>query len=289
MALKHVSKKNLAKKDLGTGAKLAWGPTTITYLLAGRCVTTLVRKADAVRHTYFISQASDDVKQGDGTTKEVLKQLWFVNLLVGSDNTRSYKYIGVIDDRFGVRRFRTTAKTKAVSADSINMIGDTIKWLADGASASHKVEVWQRGFCGRCCAELTVPSSIATGLGPDCAGYLGVTMKKVDPSTIEKLASLAPVEPAVPAVVEAAAKSVGAALGIPVSFAPPPVEPEPEPEPAGPDPIETAIDALVEAAGLPEAAKVTIAAVVAGLKDAGAAHKTLKSLRTKKKDNEEAA
>ena len=81
MGLKHISKGNLAKKQLGPGLALPWGPDCLTFMLAGHAVTTLVRKSDGLRHTYYIGRAADDVKQSDGTTKEVEKDRWFVHLL----------------------------------------------------------------------------------------------------------------------------------------------------------------------------------------------------------------
>jgi hypothetical protein len=32
------------------------------------------------------------------------------------------------------------------------------------------LEIWHSGRCGRCSRRLTVPESIAAGIGPDCAG-----------------------------------------------------------------------------------------------------------------------
>jgi hypothetical protein len=34
---------------------------------------------------------------------------------------------------------------------------------------SDKLEVWHEGRCGRCGRRLTVPESIESGLGPECA------------------------------------------------------------------------------------------------------------------------
>jgi hypothetical protein len=267
MGLKHISKGNLAKKQLGPGLALPWGPDCLKFMLAGHAVTTLVRKADGKRHTYYIRRAVDEVEQvqDDGTKKkvEVEKNRWFVHLLAGADNQRAYKYLGCIDDVHGTRRFRTTkgtSKCHQANADNINLIGDTIKWLVDGASAGHKIEVWQRGICGRCCAELTVPSSIKTGLGPTCAGIMGITMKKAEVSTIEKLAALAPVE----------------GTDCPIA-----------PELASPDPVAEAIDALVSAADLTESARDVLTAVVTGLR--AASKRKLSDLRTKKTTEEEAA
>lgn len=192
------SKKTLANKKLAEGHVLAWD-NALTFVLAGYCVVTIESIADASRHTYFISQAEDEVKQADGSVKKVKKDLYFVSLLVGSDNKRSYRYIGVIDKKTGPRRFRTTKALSGVSADAINRVGDVTRWLVEGCDNSHKLRVWQRGLCGKCCAPLTVPASIATGLGPVCAGHLGVAMKDVTPDTITKLGSLAPtIEPTTP-------------------------------------------------------------------------------------------
>lgn len=207
MGLKKVSKKTLAKKTLTDGIQVPWN-LCLDYLLAGRAVVTLVDVATTKRHTYFVSRAVDEVKQDDGTTKEIEKDRWFVHVLHGSGVSRRYSYIGVIDDVHGVRRFRTTNGTKtAATAENINLIGDTTKWLVDGTDASHKIKFWHRGFCARCCAELTVPESIATGFGPVCAATMGIEMKKVAPSAIEKLAALSPVEgEGEPAPVEEAPK-----------------------------------------------------------------------------------
>jgi hypothetical protein len=35
-------------------------------------------------------------------------------------------------------------------------------------------EVYHEGRCGRCNRKLTVPESIETGLGPECASKLGL-------------------------------------------------------------------------------------------------------------------
>jgi len=308
MALKHVSTKNLAKKTLDPGMALPWGPNCLKFMLAGHAVTTLVEKASSVRHTYYIKRAVDDVKQADGTVEQVEKDRWFVYLLCGDDNTRSYKYLGCVDDTHGARRFRTTQGTKKnqhATAVNINMIGDVIAWLVDGKEAGHKIQVWQRGICGRCAAPLTVPASIKTGLGPVCAKLLGVEMANVKVSTIEKLAALAPVEmdpsgsmpdDVVKSVLKQAAEI---AEEMPVTILAV-AEPAPEPKTVvevktaaklPPHPIDAAISALVEAAGLPETSSSTIAALVQGLllQQPKSAPVSLDSLRTKPKTDDNGA
>jgi len=192
------SKKTLANKKLAEGHILSWD-SAMPFVLAGHCVVTIESIADGSRSTYHVAQAEDEVKGDDGKVKKVKKDRWFVSLLVGSDNQRSYKYIGVIDQKTGPRRFRTTKALTKVSADAINRVGDVIRWLVEGCDNSHKLRVWHRGLCGKCGAPLTVPASIKTGLGPVCAKHLGVSMKDTTPDTITKLGALAPsVEPPAP-------------------------------------------------------------------------------------------
>lgn len=191
------SKKTLASK-LGKGADLHPLPWEVAkdFVLAGYCVVTLEEIATGDRNTYFVSQVVDEEKDDDGKVVTIPREKFFVNLLVGSDNTRSFKYLGFVDKRFGGYAFRTTAattKNAGATAENINRFGDVLKWMVESTSAGHKVRIWHRGFCAKCGKDLTVPGSIATGFGPDCAKQLGIAMKSVDPTAVEKLASLAPV------------------------------------------------------------------------------------------------
>jgi hypothetical protein len=171
----------------------------LAFLLAGRAVVTLEKITDGHRNTYLVDQVIDEVevtdpKGGPSTTKKIRRDKWFVSLLVGSDNNRNYKYLGFVDEKSGARAFRTTygtKKNKSASADNINLFGDVMAALVAGESLGHQVRIWHHGICGRCCKTLTVPASIATGVGPTCAKALGIDMKNVDPTLIEKLAALA--------------------------------------------------------------------------------------------------
>jgi hypothetical protein len=101
--------------------------------------------------------------------------------------------LGTVDDKFGVRSFRTTkgsAKNKSASAVNINLFGDVVADLVSGKNKAHQTRIWHHGICGRCCKTLTVPASVATGLGPICAKAMGIKLKNVDPTLIEKLAAL---------------------------------------------------------------------------------------------------
>lgn len=99
------------------------------------------------------------------------KFVWFASILSGPDNTSDYKYIGILNADSGM--VRTTAKS-AMPADSLPVRllnrslalvwgGDTTKMETAGFKLHHE------GRCGRCGRKLTVPESIETGLGPECA------------------------------------------------------------------------------------------------------------------------
>lgn len=195
-----ASKKTLAAKSHTPTVPMPWD-YALPYMLAGRCIVTLESIADGSRNTYLIDQVVDEIKttKEDGTEKvtTVRRDKWFVSLLCGSDNQKSYRYLGFIDSAFGDRAFRTTKgtkKNKHATAENINRFGDTFRALVAGHDNSHQMRVWHHGICGRCTKTLTVPASIATGLGPVCAKAMGVSMKDVSPDLIQKLAALAPSE-----------------------------------------------------------------------------------------------
>jgi hypothetical protein len=63
-------------------------------------------------------------------------------------------------------------------------------WLLKGEDHSLQFKIWHRGFCAKCGKALTVPESILTGVGPDCAAMLGIEMVSAASSVIEKLGAL---------------------------------------------------------------------------------------------------
>lgn len=99
---------------------------------------------------------------------------YFVKLLTGSDNESDYSYIGKLDTFTG--QVTTTTKSK-IAQDSyamrlLNRILARI-WSDDHeAYTKHGFAVHHEGTCGRCGRKLTVPSSIESGIGPECSKKL---------------------------------------------------------------------------------------------------------------------
>jgi hypothetical protein len=98
--------------------------------------------------------------------------VYFVSILTGPDNTSDYKYVGLLNPNNG--SVRTTAKS-AYDANSIPMRLLNRSLACVWANNTDAIEaagfkLHHAGKCGRCGRKLTVPESIETGLGPECAG-----------------------------------------------------------------------------------------------------------------------
>ena len=127
------------------------------FILAGNATITLRSKATDARFTYKI-RAKDD------------GAIHFVSLLRGADNESDFSYFGYI--RRGV--FFHGGHKARVNRDAPSAAG--FEWAWKSLVRDHlpvTLEIWHEGRCGRCGRKLTVPSSIANGIGPECAERVG--------------------------------------------------------------------------------------------------------------------
>ena len=132
-------------------------PTTAkTFVTAGNSIFTIVNGATGSRLTYRVSK----MKKGEGH---------FVAVLSGPDNTSNYSYLGCIWD--GSKFIH--GKKSRIGLDAPSARGFRWFWshLSKG-SIKDPCEFWHAGRCGACGRKLTVPESIASGLGPVCAGRM---------------------------------------------------------------------------------------------------------------------
>jgi hypothetical protein len=135
----------------------------LTFINAGKATVTLVSKQTGARFTFKISMP----KLKDG---EVDTGFRFVSVLNGPDNWANYAYLGYV--RRGVF-FHGGRKAKVgYDAPSHKAFAWAYKQIT-GGRIPDSLEVWHEGKCGRCGRKLTVPTSIASGLGPECAGKVG--------------------------------------------------------------------------------------------------------------------
>jgi len=93
--------------------------------------------------------------------------VFFGALLTGSDNEHNYTYMGLVNGE-AVRvtkasKYAQDSKPVAVLAWALAVVNGK-RNLPEGYAIRHE------GRCGRCGRTLTVPESIDSGLGPECAG-----------------------------------------------------------------------------------------------------------------------
>lgn len=91
-----------------------------------------------------------------------------VDLMTGSSNEEDFSFLGTLRGDKVVRSHKSKiANDKAMAAQRI------LNWTIENAQKDNlrTVRVLHSGVCGRCGRKLTVPESIDTGLGPECAKH----------------------------------------------------------------------------------------------------------------------
>ena len=138
-------------------AKFSSAADAKAFMLAGKATVTLVSKKTGTRFTFKVSMADDG-------------QAHFVALLNGPDNEADYKYLGrIARDIFWAGR--KVPRGGDITPDAPSSRAFAWAWKAIVQDTlPEQLEVWHEGRCGRCNRKLTVPSSIASGMGPECAG-----------------------------------------------------------------------------------------------------------------------
>jgi hypothetical protein len=138
------------------------------FVTAGRAIFTVEMPEGSGKphYTYRIKSSKPNDRYPNPT--------WFVQLLTGPDNTKDYSYLGILDPNTGT--VRTTAKSK-FNSDSypVRLVSRVIDrvWANDVQSIFNAgFALHHEGRCGRCGRKLTVPESVKSGIGPECAGKL---------------------------------------------------------------------------------------------------------------------
>jgi hypothetical protein len=147
-----------------TEAQMTDPGSIATFMFAGKATFTLVSKKTGARYTYRITR-----KEGEWKGQPTLRH--FVGVLTGSDNESSYSYLGFFRPESGYIHGGEKAKVQASapSAQAFNWFQGAIL-STGGAKALTQADFYHSGRCGRCGRQLTVPASIESGLGPECAG-----------------------------------------------------------------------------------------------------------------------
>jgi Family of unknown function (DUF6011) len=130
----------------------------LKFMFAGKSTFTVLNTKSDNRFTFNIKLSKDG-------------NLFFVKVLSGPD---SYTYIGTcINGHF------KHSKKSVISSDaqSVKVFDYIINKLKTNTLQDF-IEIWHEGKCGKCGRLLTVPSSIETGLGPECLKRLSKQEKR---------------------------------------------------------------------------------------------------------------
>ena len=130
------------------------------FIMSGKAIFTVVSKKSGKRFTYQVEMSKTDklAKKQDG--------IRFAKLMTGSDNEQSYQYIGIIKDG----KFSHGRRSKiSPTAGGVVALDWVLRWLKEDNIQSDQLEIWHEGRCGACGRRLTVPASIASGIGPECS------------------------------------------------------------------------------------------------------------------------
>jgi len=150
-------------------AKLSGIEKIENYVMGGNATFTLRNTTTKNRYTYKVRKPRKRITDEDGNNKMEVQDYYEVFVLRLSDNAAnsSYAKLGeIIRDDEGDLFWNTSEKCVATKG---------FTWLWKQIQAKKELpdhaEVWHEGTCGRCGRKLTVPESIADGIGPKCVVY----------------------------------------------------------------------------------------------------------------------
>ena len=143
--------------------------TINAFAFAGNATVTLRSTKTGTRFTFKIQRAKKKSEDQDESDLPL-----FVKLLSGPNNADDFVFMGTVFPN-APSTLRGSGKSRISScASSFKAFAWWLKHIGD-----ERVEVWHEDHCGRCGRTLTVPESIATGLGPICAAKSGVDIVKL--------------------------------------------------------------------------------------------------------------
>lgn len=154
-----------AASETGT---LLPSPLAHVFLLAGKATFTMVSKATGKRFTFKVQRPKADAERTAqyGPARRVP---YFVSVLNGPSNTSDYAYLGQIWQDAEKLTYEIGRKSR-IGADAPSQ--RAALWLAKALNRPELLDqctIYHMGACGRCGRALTVPESVASGIGPECA------------------------------------------------------------------------------------------------------------------------
>lgn len=125
----------------------------LEFFLGGNSLFTIQSKTTGTRFTYKILRSKND------------ENYFKVMTFVGTDNTKDYKQMGYIERLKSPLINPVSAIWKThkafIALDHVYLNLNVQKFMPS-------LEIWHEGRCCKCGRVLTVPESIARGIGPEC-------------------------------------------------------------------------------------------------------------------------
>ena len=145
-----------------------------TFVMGGQGTFTLVSNVTGNHFTFKTKTPKNNRGQNLPQREQKGNKPMFISAMTGPDNESSYTYLGQVwkDAAYGDGFTWQVGKKSPIAEDAPTQ--QAIKWLMRHVKANRMLptgaEFWHEGRCGVCNRKLTVPDSIASGIGPICAG-----------------------------------------------------------------------------------------------------------------------
>lgn len=133
------------------------------YVTGGRSYVTVKSVETGKRFTFLVTYPMKH-NQIDRDCDKL-----FVSVLSGPDNTSSYSHIGWIDCNTSEYVHNHRKSQHPLTAECVTAFRYLWWVLSTQKQIPTKFEIWTEGKCGCCGRKLTVPESVARGIGPICA------------------------------------------------------------------------------------------------------------------------
>lgn len=132
----------------------------LDYIIGKKAIYTLLNTQSGNRFTYKTYE------------KKSMPGILLVSLLSGPDNTSNYTYLGFINKRNWIFKSsdKSTITPDAQSFQVFNYVYNRLR----ANTLPDFISVYHHGKCSRCGRTLTVPTSIESGIGPECIKLRGM-------------------------------------------------------------------------------------------------------------------
>ena len=147
-------------------------PGLVRQFILGGNATFSLQNADGSHVTYKVKSNKKN-KDKFWTTNNQDKSLYFVSVLTGPNNDSDFQYLGLLK-LFPIDGFYHFEGTKGSrigrDAPSYKLFKQLWIGIEQQCRIPSVIQFYHEGQCCICGRKLTVPESIAKGIGPECEG-----------------------------------------------------------------------------------------------------------------------